>query len=411
MLPQDLIKTSFMSLRRKRSRSALTMLGIIIGIGAVILMLSIGKGAEGLILSQVAEFGSDIIYIEPGSGDMEEQASAEMTAPKTLTMDDVEAIKDLSSIVEVAPMLFSNHVIEWQGEEKRAQVVGTTPENKLLFPADVETGRFITKNDIDSLSQVAVLGSQLKEDLFGDQDPLGQKIKIGSIKLEVIGVLEVQGTKFFQNLDAMSYVPITTLQKKVLGVEYVNFIAAKTDQPLDWAKEDIRFLLRDEHNLDNPEGDLSKDDFFISSQEDAVAIVGTVSAVLALLLSSIAAISLLVGGIGIMNIMLVSVTERTKEIGLRKAIGATYSEILRQFLLESVMLTMTGGIVGVISGVTLSYLAYLIANTQLDGWVFVVSPSSIILAVIVSTAVGIAFGIYPARRAARLDPIEALRYE
>ena len=367
------------------------MMGIVIGIGAVILMLSIGKGAEGLILSQVAEFGSDIVYVEPGSGEMDQHASSQMLAPKTLTMDDAEAIKKQPGFTEVAPVLFSEHVIEWQGTEKRTQVTGTTPENKLLFPAEVDVGRFIEKSDVDAQTQVVALGSQLKEDLFGDQDPLGQKIKIGSIKFEVVGVLETQGTRFFQNLDAMAYVPITTLQKKVLGVDYINFVAVKTTLPLDWAKDDIRLLLRDEHNLDNPEGDLSKDDFFVSTQEDAVAIVGTVSAVLALLLTSIAAISLLVGGIGIMNIMLVSVSERTKEIGLRKAIGATYKEILRQFLLESVMLTMAGGIIGVLSGIGLSYLTYLIASTQLEGWAFVVSWQSVILAVFVSTIVCIIF--------------------
>jgi putative ABC transport system permease protein len=411
MLKKDLVSTALTSLRRKASRSALTMLGIIIGIGAVILMLSIGRGAEGLILSQVAEFGSDIVYVEPGSGEMDQHASSQMLAPKTLSLDDAEAIKKISGFTEVAPILFSEHIVEWQGSDKRAQVTGTTPENKLLFPAEVDYGRFITESDVDTNARIAVLGTQIKDDLFGDQDPIGQKIKIGSIKFEVVGVLEEQGTRFFQNLDAMAYVPVTTLQDDVLGVDYINFIAAKTTLPLDWAKEEIRFLLRDEHDIDNPEGDLSKDDFFVSTQEDAVAIIGTVSSVLALLLSSIAAISLLVGGIGIMNIMLVSVTERTKEIGLRKAIGATYGEILRQFLLESVILTLVGGLVGVASGVGMAFLTYIIVRTQLDGWAFSVSVNSIVLAVIVATVVGIVFGIYPARRAAKLDPIEALRYE
>jgi putative ABC transport system permease protein len=411
MLKKDLVSTALTSLKRKASRSALTMLGIIIGIGAVILMLSIGRGAEGLILSQVAEFGSDIVYVEPGSGEMDQHASSQMLAPKTLSLDDAETIKKISGFTEVAPILFSEHIVEWQGSDKRAQVTGTTPENKLLFPAEVDYGRFITESDVDTNARIAVLGTQIKDDLFGDQDPIGQKIKIGSIKFEVVGVLEEQGTRFFQNLDAMAYVPVTTLQDDVLGVNYINFIAAKTTLPLDWAKEEIRFLLRDEHDIDNPDGDLSKDDFFVSTQEDAVAIIGTVSAVLALLLSSIAAISLLVGGIGIMNIMLVSVTERTKEIGLRKAIGATYGEILRQFLLESVILTLVGGLVGVASGIGMAFLTYLIVRTQLDGWSFSVSVNSIVLAVIVATVVGIVFGIYPARRAAKLDPIEALRYE
>ncbi len=409
---KDLLNLSLRGVTRNKSRSILTMLGIIIGIGAVILMLSIGKGAEGLIISQVAEFGSDLIYVEPGVGEAQKHGPSQIFAEQNLTLDDVEAVRQADDVFsEVGAFLYSELVVEYGTEEERLQIVGTTPENISIFPADLTEGRFIDETDVESAALVAVLGSKAKEDLFGDQNPIGLKIKIKNSRLRVIGYVEEQGTRFFQNLDEQIYVPVTTLQNKILGVDHINFLAARAVIPVDLAKEEIRFILRDEHNLDNPEGDLGKDDFFVSTQEDAVRIVGTVTSVLTLLLSSIAAISLLVGGIGIMNIMLVSVSERTREIGLRKAVGATKSNILRQFLAEAIMLTLFGGIAGILFGLVSSYIAAMIIKYFEDSWKFIFPVDAMIYAFVVAAAVGLIFGIYPAKRAAKLDPIEALRYE
>ncbi len=231
------------------------------------------------------------------------------------------------------------------------------------------------------------------------------------MSLKIVGVLDPQGSKFFSNLDNRIYLPVSTAQRELLGVTYVNYIAAKATVNIEAAKDEARAILRDSHHLDNPEQDLAKDDFHVSSQSDAVAIIGAVGFALTLLLASIAAISLLVGGIGIMNIMLVSVTERTREIGLRKAIGATEKEILQQFLLEAVILTIAGGVIGILLGVGGSVLAATVLSHFIDGWNLVIPPGGIILSVVVSTVVGIIFGFYPAKRAAHLDPIEALRYE
>jgi len=406
----DLLIGAFKSIARNKSRSALTMLGIVIGIAAVILMLSIGKGAESLILSQVAEFGSDFVYVEPGAGNADEGGTPTPFVDQTLTYDDVKDVRKSIHFTEVGAFLYSQVSAEYGNEEKSVQIVGTTPENISIFPADIASGRFIDESDVQSKSKVVVLGKNVKENLFGDQDPVGSKIKMKNTRFRVVGYLEEQGTRFFQNLDNQIYVPVTTGQQ-VLGLDYISFMVARTPLPLEWAKDEIRLILRDTHNIDNPEGDLAKDDFFVSTQEDAVEIVGTISAVLTMLLSAIAAISLVVGGIGIMNIMLVSVSERTREIGLRKSVGATRGDILRQFLTEAVILTMVGGMFGVIFGLLTSFGAALLVSYFQEGWDFVIPFDAVIYAFVVAVVVGLVFGIYPARRAAKLNPIDALRYE
>lgn len=410
MIPRDLAQSAAQSLYQNKSRSLLTILGIVIGIAAVILMLSIGQGAQGLILNQIADLGSDQIFVESGSTDQSGGPPSPFTE-QVLTLDDAEALRQRGDFKVVGAQFLSTGTVSSNDESMITQVTGVDEFQLDIFPADLSSGRFIEKSDVDGYGKVAVIGSEAANTLFGDRDPLGQKITVKNTNFKIVGVLEEQGSRFFQNLDGYVYIPITTAQRDVFGVDYVNYIAIRANGDIDAAQEDARFILRDEHDIDNPEGDTSKDDFTVSSQEDAVQIIGSVGTALSALLASIAAISLLVGGIGIMNIMLVSVTERTKEIGLRKAIGATEQEILRQFLLEAVMLTFFGGVIGILLGVTVSFLIALILSNVMEGWQLVIPPTAIVVSAMVSTAVGLAFGYYPARRAAKLDPIEALRYE
>ncbi|MFA6131174.1 MAG: ABC transporter permease [Patescibacteria group bacterium] len=410
MFWNDLLLSSAQSLRRNRGRTILTILGIVIGIAAVMMMLSIGRSSEGLILNQVANLGSDLVFVEASSGDP-------MSGPpspyieQTLTLEDITELQESGLFFSVTGVVQSSAPITREEESKYIQVVGANEAYLDVFPAEMASGRFLDDTDVDSYAKVVVLGKTIAEDLFGDQDPVGQTVKLKKTTLKVIGVLPTLGTRFFQNQDEQIIVPITTAQRDIFGIENVTYIAAKAIGDIETTKEETAWIMRDSHNLDNPEGDTKKDDFYVSSQSDAAEIIGVVGGVLTILLASIAAISLIVGGIGIMNIMLVSVTERTKEIGLRKAIGATYKEILQQFLLESVLLTFVGGLVGIVIGVGMSLLIGFAVGQYVDGWSAKVPIDAMLMGVLVSTTVGIVFGLYPARRAAKLDPIEALRYE
>lgn len=407
---QDLFFTSTSSLSRNKSRSSLTILGIVIGIASVILMLSIGKSAEGLILNQVADLGSDLVFIEPSSGDPN-SGPPNLFIEQTVNLKDVEALRKSPYFNAVDATIFTTVTVSHENQSSFVQIAGVTDQYIEVYPADMLYGRFLVESDIDSGARVAVLGKEIAQELFGDQNPVGQRISVKQTSVRVVGVFDEQGTRFFQNLDKQIAVPVSMMQKDILGVDYVNFITARASVDVEIAKEEARFILRDQHNIDNPEGLITLDDFFVSSQSDAQEIIGVIGTVLSLLLVSIAGISLVVGGIGIMNIMLVSVSERTKEIGLRKAMGATYKEILQQFLLEAVMLTLTGGIVGVAIGISLSLGGGFIAAQYVDGWKSGVPVIAVVLGLVVSSGVGIVFGIYPAQRAAKLEPVEALRYE
>jgi putative ABC transport system permease protein len=405
----DLFAIAAESLTRTKSRSLLTILGIVIGIAAVILMLAIGKGAEGLILSEVADLGADLVFIEPST------SSDHATTPfveQTVDLDDAKAMEDSGLFSAVSATLYSTVPVSFGESNEIVQVAGVDEDYLKLYPADLRFGSFIDSNDVDSYSKSAVVGLELANDLFGDKNPVGEKIKIKSKTFRVVGVFEEQGTRFFQNLDKQVTIPVTTMQRDVLGVDYVNFISALAIGDIETTKEDLRSLIRDSHDIENKKGDDSLDDFFVSSQTEATDTIGLIGSVLTILLSSIAAISLVVGGIGIMNIMLVSVTERTREIGLRKAVGATQREILGQFLIESVMLTLIGGVAGILIGAVFSAGIGLIVKTYyLSTWAIMIPPDAIALAAAVSTVVGLIFGIYPAKRAAKLNPIDALRYE
>ncbi len=410
MQSNDLIQSALQSLARNKSRSVLTVLGIVIGIAAVILMLSIGQGAQGLILHQVADLGSDQIFVESGAGDTEGGPPSPFVE-QTITLHDVDALRRRGPFSFVSAQTITNTTVNGGDVSFFTNVVGVDEYQLEVFPATVISGRFIDTADVESYANVAVLGFDAADDMFGDADAVGQKVNFKNGSYKVIGVLGEQGSRFFTNLDVQIYIPVTTALRNVVGSDYLSYIAARATTDIDTAEDEARWILRDAHNLDNPEGDLAKDDFAVSSQEDAAATIGVVGSALTLLLASIAAISLVVGGIGIMNIMLVSVTERTKEIGLRKAIGATSKEVLRQFLVEAVFLTVSGGIMGMLLGVGLSLIIGAILSQVVDGWMVIIPPEAIVASVVVSSVVGVIFGWYPAKRAAKLDPIEALRYE
>lgn len=416
----DFLKIALIGLKTNKIRSFLTMLGIIIGIASVILMLSLGTGAHNLIIGQIVSLGSNNIFIEPGawSGKMEKgtmmQSILEEFDIKTLTLADAEAIGREPTVEMVAPFVSGVGRMVYKNTSKKITFMGTTEAAAKITDSEIILGRAIKETDVKSMARVIVLGYDVAEDLFGQENPLGKTVRIKKTNFKVIGVRERQGTQVFMNLDGYVYVPITTAQKLLLGVNHIRqiIVKAKSADVIDEAIYNIRLLLRERHNIYNPEGDPSKDDFKIMSQEETAEMLGTVTSILTVLLSSIAAIALIVGGIGIMNIMLVSVTERTREVGLRKAVGARKKDILCQFLVEAIVLTVFGGIIGIILGVIFSYLSSIIISATIGlKWGFVVPLNAVAVAFGVSSIIGLVFGIYPAHKAAELSPIAALRYE
>ncbi|MBU0546656.1 MAG: ABC transporter permease [Patescibacteria group bacterium] len=416
----DYFKTAIIGIKTNKSRAFLTLLGIVIGISSVMTMISIGGGAQNLIISQVASFGSNNIFIEPGpwSKSMEKgqgiQSIMEEMQIKTLKYEDALAIAQDPLIDKVAAFVMGTERVIYKDESKKVSFFGTTEAGADVMDAHIEMGLNITDWDVKSMARKIVLGSKLKEDLFEDDNPIGKTVRIKKTNFTVIGVLAPQGTQMFMNLDEVAYIPLTTAQKLILGRDSIQQIIARTisEDKIDEAVNNIRLTIRERHNIDNPEGDLAKDDFKVMSQKQTAQILSTVTNTITVFLSAVASIALLVGGIGIMNIMLVSVTERTREIGLRKAVGAQEKDILWQFLIEAVVLTLLGGAIGIFLGFIASFAASQLAVAFLDpSWKFIFSLNSIILAFSVSTIIGLIFGIYPAQKAAKLSPIDALDYE
>jgi len=399
--------------RQSKMRAFLTMLGIIIGIAAVILVVSVGAGAQSLILNQIRSVGTDLISVLPGGQEEEGPPVAVMGITiTTLTYDDAKAFLDLGrapNVVAVAPIVQGVSTFTWGSNKYDGNFMGTSYQYLDVEDYDIADGNWFSEADENSLAQVVVLGSEVKKQLFGDSNPIGEKIKFQKKNFRVIGVMEERGVSGFVNYDTRVFLPVTTAQKLILGINHISLLRVKVsdEQYIDQTIDDIKAILRDRHNITDP----IQDDFTVSSAKQGLEIVSSITDSLTFFLAAIAGIALLVGGIGIMNTMLVAVKERIHEIGIRKAMGAKNKDILTQFLLESIFFTLFGGIIGIIVGGVLAALVALVVRYLGYDWDLLISLNSVIVACSVSIIIGLIFGIYPARKAAKLDPMVALRYE
>ena len=410
------IKLAVNNLRANSGRTFLTLLGVVIGVVAVILVSSLGQGVKSFILNQVNAFGTDLIQVEvkvPATGKASTQnamGQAQGIQITTMTIDDAKAIGKLSNIVAYAPGTMAQEITSYQNTNKRCLLFGVGPQyNQIDQNTKLSDGSFFTQSEDDSLTQVAVIGSDIVEAFFGNDNPLGKNIKIKNQNYKIIGVAEPRGAMAGFNYDELIFIPVQTMQKKILGIDYIRFIMVKAEDEklIDATAIDLTDEMRRLHKITDP----NKDDFGVTSIKEAQKTIEGVFKTINILLLALTSISLVVGGVGIMNVMYVAVAERTFEIGLRKAVGAKAKNILRQFLLEAIFITFFGGIIGIISGyfllLALSYFSVFLGYAiELS-----LSGNAVSLAVGFSVATGIIFGYYPARAASKLSPMEALRKE
>jgi putative ABC transport system permease protein len=402
-----IVKIAFRALVRNKMRAALTMLGIIIGVSAVIAMVSIGQGAQASVQAQISSIGTNLLFVSAGAQNVGGvRSGAGETGTNTLTVEDLEAIgREVPSVSMVTPAVNTRTQLIFGNQNWNTQIQGVNEQFPEIRKWNVQDGVFFTDGDVRTAARVLVIGQTIADNLFPGMDPIGQTLRVRDLPFRVVGVMVRKGQDAQgRDQDDTALAPYSAVQKKILGSERVQiaYVSAISQEATFTAQEQITELLRQRHNL----GGNEPNDFTVRNMTDIAEAANETNSIMTMLLASIASVSLLVGGIGIMNIMLVSVTERTREIGIRMAIGARSSAVRTQFLIESVVLSLTGGMVGILLGLVVSFLI-----PQMLGWPTMVSTPAIVGSVVFSAAVGIFFGYYPARKAAALDPIDALRHE
>lgn len=397
--------TAIGALLANKLRAVLTMLGIIIGVAAVITMIAIGEGSQQAVMQRIQSMGSDLIFVQSGAQRGGGSTVVQSGTSVRLRLSDADAISRRASAIEaVVPELNRNAQVKYENRNWNTHIIGTTPEYETVRNFPLVAGRYFSNSEAHASSKVAVIGATIVENLFSDLDPIGRTIRIAGQSFQVIGILQAKGASGFQNPDDQIIVPVSTAQRRVFGLDYLSQITVKVpnQQASDETFLDIERILRKEHKL----RDDQDNDFSIRNQADLITTFQETQQTFTFLLSGIAAVSLLVGGIGIMNIMIVSVTERTKEIGIRKAIGARSKDVMLQFLIESVLMSVIGGCLGIMTGVLASYFISTYGNLSP-----IISINSIVISFLFASFVGVFFGMYPAWKAAASNIIDALRYE
>jgi len=405
------LHTAIGSLKRNKGRSALTMLGIVIGIASFILINSVGAGAQGLILDLVKKQGSNLIGVLPGASDEKgPPASAFGINITTLVNADADAIlRSVPGVVAISGYVRGSQSLSYGDINRSYQFSGVSADYVEVESSELVSGRFFSAEDDAGLARVMVLGANVAEEYFADDDPIDKIVRFNGEKYMVIGVLKKRGTTIFSNQDDTIFIPLLTAQRTVLGIRHLAFLRAKIDTPenIDSAMEEVKQLLRQRHHIN----DAANDDFSVRNTEEALGILESITGALTLFLTAIAGISLVVGGVGIMNVMYVTVSERTYEIGLRKSVGARRRDILIQFLTEAVVITLIAGVIGIFVGAILSWGVAVVARAFDFEWSLIITLNSIALACLISGIIGVFFGVFPARTGAKLSPIEAMRYE
>ncbi len=409
------LSIAYSTLRKNKGRVIMTIFGITIGIAMVIIVFSAGEGVKGLIMGEISSFGNNWINIEikvpstSKNSHVNALAIAHGVSITTLNIRDAEEISKIKQIKYLYAGVTSQSIVTYKNEKKRPLIFGVTPDYHKIDKGKIEFGRFYTQSEEDSSAQVVVLGHSIAEDLFGNDNPIGKMIKIDKKSFRVIGVMEKRGVSGFFNFDETAFIPLKTTQIKLLGINHILWIIAEIydDANGEYVAEEIRSIVRSRHDITDPD----KDDFAVTTMEEALEIVNNILFGITWLLIALSLISLVVGGVGIMNVMYVSVAERTFEIGLRKSVGASKEDILFQFLTEAVLITFLGGIIGIIIGILISFIISFIATSQGLEWVFRIPISAILISVIFSSIVGLVFGTSPAINASKLNPIDAIKKE